>query len=153
MVSAYFFNLVLLPPHSFCVVSACARLRHCSCTVYTLTYTHSLSSQLLCSNLLLFLANCMQTEFRELLDKLFSWCDLCLPANEQSFAESHRLKIQKFQVCHMYCDSALLCTNNILATIGLMLPASCTHAVFWQALLHIGTSILKCALKSDILHC
>ncbi|KAG5184825.1 hypothetical protein JKP88DRAFT_354345 [Tribonema minus] len=37
-------------------------------------------------------------EFRELLDKLFSWCDLCLPANEQSFAESHRLKIQKFQM-------------------------------------------------------
>eukprot|EP00904_Undaria_pinnatifida_P013154 jgi/Undpi1/896/HiC_scaffold_10.g04360.m1 len=37
-------------------------------------------------------------EFRELLDRLFSWCDLCLPANEQAFAESHRQKIQKFQV-------------------------------------------------------
>lgn len=39
-----------------------------------------------------------QKEFRELLDRLFSWCDLCLPANEQAFAESHRQKIQKFQV-------------------------------------------------------
>ncbi|CAM9211260.1 unnamed protein product [Ectocarpus fasciculatus] len=37
-------------------------------------------------------------EFRELLDRLFSWCDLCLPGNEQAFAESHRQKIQKFQV-------------------------------------------------------
>lgn len=37
-------------------------------------------------------------EFRELLDRLFSWCDLCLPANEQAFAESHRQKIQKFQM-------------------------------------------------------
>lgn len=39
-----------------------------------------------------------EAEFRELLDRLFSWCDLCLPANEQAFAESHRQKIQKFQV-------------------------------------------------------
>lgn len=39
-----------------------------------------------------------RTEFRELLDRLFSWCDLCLPANEQAFAESHRQKIQKFQM-------------------------------------------------------
>ena len=39
-----------------------------------------------------------EKEFRELLDRLFSWCDLCLPANEQAFAESHRQKIQKFQV-------------------------------------------------------
>ncbi|CBN74149.1 expressed unknown protein [Ectocarpus siliculosus] len=37
-------------------------------------------------------------EFRELLDRLFSWCDLCLPGNDQAFAESHRQKIQKFQV-------------------------------------------------------
>ncbi|CAM9255081.1 unnamed protein product [Phaeothamnion confervicola] len=36
-------------------------------------------------------------EFRELLDRLFSWCDLCLPAQEQAFAESHRQKIQRFQ--------------------------------------------------------
>lgn len=33
-----------------------------------------------------------------MLDRLFSWCDLCLPGNEQAFAESHRQKIQKFQV-------------------------------------------------------
>lgn len=41
---------------------------------------------------------CAAIEIRELLDRLFSWCDLCLPANEQAFAESHRQKIQKFQV-------------------------------------------------------
>jgi hypothetical protein len=44
-------------------------------------------------------------EFRELLDRLFSWCDLCLPAQEQAFAESHRLKIQKFQVRGGICTS------------------------------------------------
>ncbi|CAM9666658.1 unnamed protein product [Chrysoparadoxa australica] len=37
-------------------------------------------------------------EFRELLDRLFSWCDLCLPANDKAFAESGRMKIQKFQM-------------------------------------------------------
>lgn len=26
-----------------------------------------------------------------------NWCDLCLPANEQAFAEAHRIKIQHFQ--------------------------------------------------------
>ncbi len=26
-----------------------------------------------------------------------NWCDLCLPANEQAFAEAHRIKIQQFQ--------------------------------------------------------
>lgn len=37
-------------------------------------------------------------EARENLELLVSWCDLCLPANEQAFAEAHRIKIQDFQV-------------------------------------------------------
>ncbi|CAM9303051.1 unnamed protein product [Pylaiella littoralis] len=36
-------------------------------------------------------------EARESLELLVNWCDLCLPANEQAFAESHRIKIQHFQ--------------------------------------------------------
>lgn len=57
-------------------------------------------------------ANCYQTEevftvsqellsvldeARESLELLVSWCDLCLPANEQAFAEANRIKIQDFQ--------------------------------------------------------
>eukprot|EP00904_Undaria_pinnatifida_P013157 jgi/Undpi1/8972/HiC_scaffold_26.g11433.m1 len=57
-------------------------------------------------------ANCFQTrevysvsqdllsvldEARESLELLVNWCDLCLPANEQAFAEAHRIKIQHFQ--------------------------------------------------------
>lgn len=37
-------------------------------------------------------------EARETLELLVNWCDLCLPANEQAFAEAHRIKIQHFQV-------------------------------------------------------
>ncbi|CAM9822143.1 unnamed protein product [Ectocarpus sp. 6 AP-2014] len=36
-------------------------------------------------------------EARETLELLVNWCDLCLPANEQAFAEAHRIKIQHFQ--------------------------------------------------------
>lgn len=36
-------------------------------------------------------------EARETLEILVNWCDLCLPANEQAFAEAHRIKIQHFQ--------------------------------------------------------
>lgn len=36
-------------------------------------------------------------EAREALELLVNWCDLCLPANEQAFAEAHRIKIQDFQ--------------------------------------------------------
>ncbi|CAM9717945.1 unnamed protein product, partial [Discosporangium mesarthrocarpum] len=36
-------------------------------------------------------------EARENLELLVNWCDLCLPANEQAFAEAHRIKIQDFQ--------------------------------------------------------
>lgn len=37
-------------------------------------------------------------EAREFLELVVNWCDLCLPANEQAFAEAHRIKIQDFQV-------------------------------------------------------
>lgn len=43
------------------------------------------------------LARWRVAEARETLDLLVNWCDLCLPANEQAFAESHRIKIQNFQ--------------------------------------------------------
>ncbi|CAM9137682.1 unnamed protein product [Ascophyllum nodosum] len=36
-------------------------------------------------------------EARETLELLVNWCDLCLPANEQSFAEANRIKIQDFE--------------------------------------------------------
>jgi len=37
------------------------------------------------------------SEARETLEILVNWCDLCLPANEQAFAEANRIKIQHFQ--------------------------------------------------------
>ena len=40
---------------------------------------------------------CCYPEARETLEILVNWCDLCLPANEQAFAEAHRIKIQHFQ--------------------------------------------------------
>lgn len=42
-------------------------------------------------------------EARETLELLVNWCDLCLPANEQAFAEAHRIKIQHFQVTRFLC--------------------------------------------------
>lgn len=45
-------------------------------------------------------------EARENLELLVNWCDLCLPANEQAFAEAHRIKIQDFQV-RFQCDPLL----------------------------------------------
>lgn len=43
-------------------------------------------------------------EARETLEILVNWCDLCLPANEQAFAEAHRIKIQHFQasIVHVF---------------------------------------------------
>jgi hypothetical protein len=35
-------------------------------------------------------------ECREDLELVINWSDLCLPANEQSFAEAHRIKLQDF---------------------------------------------------------
>lgn len=55
-------------------------------------------------------------EFRELLDRLFSWCDLCLPANEQAFAESHRQRIQKFQ---MQIVQEMKRSNSARSQVGL----------------------------------
>lgn len=43
------------------------------------------------------------TEARESLELLVNWCDLCLPANEQAFAEANRIKIQDFQVSRRTC--------------------------------------------------
>ena len=41
-------------------------------------------------------------EARESLELLVNWCDLCLPANEQAFAEAHRIKLQHFQARLLY---------------------------------------------------
>lgn len=60
--------------------------------------THGIADVFIAASLLLPPWFFLKSEFRELLDRLFSWCDLCLPGNEQAFAESHRQKIQKFQV-------------------------------------------------------
>ncbi|CAM9639451.1 unnamed protein product [Chrysoparadoxa australica] len=54
-------------------------------------------------------------EARELLELLVNWCDLCLPANEQSFAEAHRLKVQDFQD---YLSSGLSAVLNGLNEIN-----------------------------------
>lgn len=52
----------------------------------------------MCYNLLYSrIAITVVTEARESLELLVSWCDLCLPANEQAFAEANRIKIHDFQ--------------------------------------------------------
>lgn len=49
-------------------------------------------------------------EARESLELLVNWCDLCLPANEQAFAEAHRIKIQDFQVSLQSYGASHVCT-------------------------------------------
>ena len=52
----------------------------------------------------------LSVEARETLELLVNWCDLCLPANEQSFAEANRIKIQDFEVS--YYEITSVCTSR-----------------------------------------
>ncbi|CAN0151922.1 unnamed protein product, partial [Laminaria digitata] len=84
-------------------------------------------------------ANCFQTrevysvsqdllsvldEARESLELLVNWCDLCLPANEQAFAEAHRIKIQHFQArrislsCHRASDYLAAGLQSVVSETG-----------------------------------
>ena len=84
----------------FCFVLFFVFVIHCCVFPFVMFLCDNFRFSCSSSSLCLIVCSFVRTlaEFRELLDRLFSWCDLCLPANEQAFAESHRQKIQKFQV-------------------------------------------------------
>ena len=73
-------------------------------------------------------------ENREQLELLINWCDLCLPANDSSFAEAHRLKVRPVLVHALWYTMHIYTHTCTAVTYAIERQAANLHRCLQQQL-------------------